>query len=372
MLVEVKQIEIRTMSARTLSDVDADAWRALQAADPVLESPLLGPDFARAVGRRRDDAEVAVFDRDGRPMGYLAYHRRPGALGRPIGAPFADYHGLVCAPELSLSGEEVLRRLELRAFRHMGLIDPGHRFAGMDVTNDGHLIRLDGSPDDHLEACFAARPKMFRNWRRLARRLAERGPLDLRAEPDPAAFYQLMRWKSAQFARTGLTDVLRPDWASGLMRDLFEMTEGPVRGQMLTLWSGDVLVAGEFGLRSDRLFHSWIAAINPELTAFSPGAAFMEHAIRAMPRLGLEVIDMAPGNAHSKRPFATGRRPATTGLTLVDGEAHDWTTGAVGKMRRRLDHIATADPTLAGRARGVWEAAGAVRKRLAPPSGDSS
>jgi len=382
MLVELKQIAIRRLSAAALGETDAVRWRALQAADPAFESPLMGPDFARAVGRRREDAEIAVFEQEGRALGYLAYHRRPGGFARPIGTPFADYHGLVCEPDLGLSGGDILRRLGLKAFRHNGLIDPSGRFGEAGSARDGHVIRLAGSPEAHLDACFAARPKMFRNWRRLARRLGERGPLRLSAEPDTAAFDQMMRWKSAQFARTGATDVLRPAWASGLMRDLAETTEGPARGLMLTLWSGDVLAAGEFGVRSGRVFHPWIAAMNPDLATFSPGAAFMEAAVRAMPGLGLEVIDLATGNDHSKRPFATETRPATAGLTVTDGAAgvgprlgeRAWAMGgldrlgAVGKVQRRLDHIAAVDPSVAGRARGVWEAVGAMRKRLGPES----
>lgn len=380
MLVELKHIEVRRLPAASLADADASAWRALQAADPVFESPLLGPDFARVVGRHRADAEVAVFTRDDRPVGYLAYHRRPGGFARPIGAPFADYHGLVCAPEFALSGADILGRLDLKAFRHNGLIDPLRRFGGAMTGRDGYLIRLNGDAEAYLDACYAARPKMFKNWRRLARRLGEQAPLRLSDAAEAEAFDQLLRWKSAQFARTGVMDVLRPAWASSLMRELFQTTQGSIRGLMLTLWSGDQLVAGEFGIRSDRVFHPWIAAMNPEMATFSPGAAFTEAAIRAMPGLGLDVMDLGTGTEHSKRPFASETRPAAVGLTIVDGLAGArsrvsegaWRLGgldrldAVGKIQRRLDHIAAVDPSMAGRARGVWEAVGAVRKRLGP------
>src|SRR5580698_7435112 len=82
------------------SDLTADdvaAWRALQAAELTLANPLLGVEFAQAVGAVRADARVAIFRRGGRTIGYLAHHRRPGGFARPIGAPFCDYHGLVSA-----------------------------------------------------------------------------------------------------------------------------------------------------------------------------------------------------------------------------------------------------------------------------------
>ena len=57
-------------------------------------------------------------------------------------------------------------------------------------------------------------------------------------------------------------------------------------GLLLTLYAGDVLVGGHFGVMAAGVFHPWIASTNPELAALSPGQAFLDQAIRSMPALG--------------------------------------------------------------------------------------
>ncbi|MEI9963932.1 MAG: hypothetical protein WDM92_03770 [Caulobacteraceae bacterium] len=57
------QAEVKHPSA--LSPAEIAAWRGFCAADPALQSPLLGPDFARLVGEVRCDARVAVYAREG-------------------------------------------------------------------------------------------------------------------------------------------------------------------------------------------------------------------------------------------------------------------------------------------------------------------
>src|ERR1700761_3089936 len=89
------KLEAEIVHPAELSRVDIAAWRRLQAAEPAFGSPLLGPDFAQAVGAVRPDARVAVYRRAGHAIGFLAHHRRPGGFARPIGAPFCDYHALV-------------------------------------------------------------------------------------------------------------------------------------------------------------------------------------------------------------------------------------------------------------------------------------
>ena len=91
-----------TLHPSDLTGADLAAWRALAAAHPAFASPLLGPDFAVEVGRVRDDARVTVWRRDHQAIGFLAHHRRPGGLARPIGSPFSDYHALVSSVDFGL------------------------------------------------------------------------------------------------------------------------------------------------------------------------------------------------------------------------------------------------------------------------------
>lgn len=363
--------------AAALGRADADAWRAIQADQPVFASPLLGPDFAMAVGRVREDARVAVFRRDGRAVGFFPHHRRPGGFGRPIGAPFSDYHAVVAEADAFASGDSVLALSGLKAFRHSGMIDPHGLFAATDQRHEAFSIELNGPADAYLEACRAASPKKFKNYRRLQHRLAEIGPLSIRSGEDASVLDTLLRWKSEQFVRTGTQDVLRPAWVGALMHDLFETRTGTMTGLMLTLHAGDRLVGGHFGIRQGEVYHPWIASMDPDLAAYSPGNTFLDQVIRAMPDLGLRIYDLGLGHDHYKRPYVSTVKTVSGGLQSAPGGAgafsragdEAWRMGALGrsgaidKVRRRLDHIATIDPSIRGRMQGLMEAVAATRRR---------
>lgn len=378
---EMTQLQVDIVRMSDLSAQDVSRWHAIQVAHPAFESPLLSPDFALAVARERDDVRVAVYRRDGVAVGFLAHHRRPGGFGRPIGSPFADYHALVSDADLGISGAEAIRLAGLKAFRHNGLVDPHGLFAGTGEVQQTYGIELNDTPEAFLETVRAASPKKFKNYRRLQNRLAEQGALSIGPDHSHAAYDQVMDWKSAQFARTGVQDVLKPAWVQRMMQSLFETTEGRMTGLLLTLYAGDVLVGGHFGVMAAGVFHPWIASTNPELAALSPGQAFLDQAIRAMPALGIRVYDLGPGHDHYKKPFASTEREVGVGPTVVDGavgvlpraKEGVWQVGgldrvgAVGRIRRRLDHIAAVDPSAGGRARGLLEAARSMRKRFGGP-----
>jgi CelD/BcsL family acetyltransferase involved in cellulose biosynthesis len=367
-----------------LTACEEGAWRAFCGATPAFQSPLMGPEFARAVGRVRDDAAVAIYRRAGRPIGFLAHHRRPGGLARPIGAPFSDRHAVITAPEPGLDGAALLRAAGLNAFKFTGLIDPAHLFTHA-ATGGGrcHLIELDGAPEDHLEAVRAASPKKFKNYRRLEHKLErEVGEIAL-IGPDrsPDAFDLLLAWKREQLWRTGLLDFLRSDWTRGLMESLFHTTDGEMQGMLITLRAGGRMVAGHFGVREGDAFHPWIAATDPRLAGYSPGHIFLQRAIRAMPGLGLRTYDLSSGHDHYKAQYATGHLDIREGAAFAPAGSIRLGTraqalmlaavvtlsgpfsGAVQRVNRRLEHIAAVELTFGGRMMGVVDSiAGASRR----------
>lgn len=371
------QIIATRRAATDLPDVEAVLWRAFQGQQPAFANPLMGPDFARAIGRVRADAEVVTYHRGDEIIGFLGLHRRPGSYARPLGAPFADYHALITGPGSGLAGPEALRLADVRAFRHIGLVDPYGLFPPVGTGPDAYAIETPAGPEAHLEAMRVASPKKFKNWRRLQNRLAEVGPLRFGQSRSRDDLDALLTWKSEQFDRTGLQDVLRPGWVRALMSDLFETDTPHFRGLMLTLHAGDTLVGGHFGVFGQGTYHPWIASTNPSLAHLSPGNAFLDQAIRAMPRLGITVYDLGPGHDHYKQPWASIRKQVGVGLTLVEGQGRGlmtlgstaWASGAdapLARVRRRLDHIAAVDPTPSGRALALVLAMRAIPRRLAP------
>ena len=97
----------------------------------------------------------------------------------------------------------------------------------------------------------------------------------------------------------------------------------------------------------------------------------------AMPEMGLTTYDLGPGPEHYKRPYALTTRRIGEGIATaanLGGRAAQvseqaWTLagahgqGAVGKLRRRLDIIASSELSFAGRAKGLAQAIAARTRR---------
>ena len=356
-----------------LSARDRAAWSAIRAQRPEFDSPLLSVGFADMVGRVRGDTAVAVYRRVGQAVGFLAHQRRPGGFARPIGAPFSDYHALISEPGAGLDGESALKAAGLKVFRYTGLIDPDLIFGASQGDDEGNLITLTGSAEDYVEGLRQASPKKFKNWRRLHHKMErELGDTRIEEHPPGTVFNQLVSWKRDQFVRTRRHDFLRNGWARELMEQV-HASDGEVRGYTVALWSGDRFLCGHFGLREGDRFHPWIASMDPDLTAYSPGQSFLSEMIKAMPRLGLRTYDMGPGHDHYKGPFCSGKRAISVGsASVAAGRAELKTAGSrvfekivgperAGSFARRMEHVAQIELSLAGRALGF---AGAVAGRL--------
>lgn len=370
----------QTLHPADLSSDDILAWRAIASAEPAFASPLLGPDFALAVGKVRPDARVAIWRREGKAVGFLPHHLKTGGLARPIGAPLSDYHALVSSDRLEAG--QALAEAGLGALRFTGLIDPQGIFTdAVRGRSTAYVIELDQDADAYLEALRAQSPKRFKNYRRLQSKISrELGEITLSApDQDRDAFDQLITWKREQLQRTGAHDFLAPDWTRQLMANLFATVEGDFRGLMITLRIDGRVVAGHFGVRLGGVYHPWIAATDPEMAAYSVGQLFLLQAIGAMPGLGLKTYDLGPGHDHYKAPYALTRREIGEGTALAAGAAGwrsrlgegawrlaDAGCGSIaGRVRRRFETISDVEVTLNGRVRGLANAVAARSRRRA-------
>lgn len=366
-------LHARVQRPEELSAADLGAWRALQDATPAFASPLLGPEWAQAVGRVRRDAAVAVYRRGPELIGVLPHHRRPGGVARPIGAPWSDVHALVSGPDFPLSWREALAAAGVRSFRFSHLVDPHAVFRGVEQeAAAGHVIVFPPGADGEAcwEALRAGSPKRFKNIRRLEHKLErEAGRLEFGPDGSRAAFDTLVAWKRAQFAQTGAHDVLHPAWSRALMDEVFALRQGRAQGRLFTLRAGGRLVAAHFGVQSGEVFHPWIAAYDSELQAYSPGTLFMSAAVRAAPGLGVRRYELGAGSDAYKTVFASGSEPVAAGVAdLAGAPAPRLGPSLVHRLRRRLDHIAETEITLAGRVHGLAAAVAGVRRLASSPA----
>jgi CelD/BcsL family acetyltransferase involved in cellulose biosynthesis len=376
-------IEAEVLHPAKLGASDRALWAAWCEATPAFHNPLLGPGFTDAVGAVREDARVAVLRDGGLVRGFLPFHARPSGYARPIGSPFSDYHALITAPNAALDGAAALAAAGVSAFRVTSLIDPYGCFAGVQgEVNEGYVMRLDScdvaGAEAYSERLRVENPKRFKNWRRLENKLErEVGPVRMVGpDYDQAAFDLLVRWKREQLKRTGLHDFFGPDWVRVLMQGLFEKRDGDLQGLMVTLRAGDRIIAGHFGVRQGATFHPWIASIDPDGGAWSPGQSLLSQAIKIMPALGLTHYDLAPSHGHYKAPFCLDRVPVREGMAVAStaagrlrSHAEDaWSlagraSSVVGKLRRRMDHVSAVELSMPGRVRGLVQAVAAQGRR---------
>ena len=344
------------------------SWRALQALTPEFGTPLVGPDFAQFVAKHRPDAKVAIGHENGEDVAFFPFHPTRSGYARGIGAPFCDYQAIVSHPELKLDGQDFLTKAGISSCAFSSLMDPLGVFDTSSMTKiEAYRISCAQTAEERLETIRVSSPKFAKNLRRLTRKIEhEIGPLRLVGDDQSIdSFNVLMTLKSNQYAQSGLTDVLRPTWVKTFMRELFESRDTDFRGCLVTLYAGDKIIAGQFGVRQGDWFHPWIASTCTESLAFSPGIIFLSEAIQQCDTYGVKTIDLAEGHGHYKSQFC--RTPLIVSAGVIGHNpktAPAQGAGALAVIDRRLDQISALEPRFGGRLRALGEAIIAAPRRL--------
>ena len=361
-------MKVTTISADALTESQITRWAALQRETPEFGSPLVGPYFAQLVQRHRGDVHIAIASEDGREVAFFAFHKTSHGHARPVGAPFSDYQAIVSEPGLKLDGTALLAEAGIERMAISGLMDPYDWFqiAPIEPTL-GYRISVKNGGAAKLERLGQDNPKWAKNLRRLTNKMErELGPIRfITADQDPSALYAILQLKIDQYHESGLTNVLRPQWVKAMMQDLFSRTNPEFGGCLITLFAGDHLVSGQFGVRQGGWYHPWIASTCPKAHPWSPGIVFLGQMLCHAEDIGLEIIDLALGHSHYKSQFA--RNPVTVLAGQVGRRATAVSTaqtGPIGMIQKRLDLIASVEPDLAGRLHAGWAAVTSAPRRL--------
>lgn len=281
------------------------AWHRAMDDSPDYANPFLAPEFAAGVGRYRAGARVAVLHEHAEPVGFLPYERNSFGVGRAIGLGLSDAQALVHRPGVTWDTQELLKACGLSVFEFDHLVEEQKPF-GRHVTGTfaSPVIDLkDGDGDDsYAEWLRGAYPGLakttLKKERRLARDLGEmRFVFD---ERDPRALPTLMRWKSAQYRRTGRMDRFARPWIVELVNHLYQVREEHFTGVLSVVYAGDRPVAAHFGPRSRTVFAPWFTAYDPELRYYSPGLIMHLRMAQAAGRDGVRLMDLGRGDKEWK------------------------------------------------------------------------
>jgi CelD/BcsL family acetyltransferase involved in cellulose biosynthesis len=294
-------------------------WRRLLAARPeAFSSPYLTPDWARAVARRRSDALVAIYRRDGRAVGFLPAQRTDGFGAMPLGSAVCDYQALVAPEGVDLDLGEAARALRVgRIDLTAGLVASplGPCLHAKDV---GHVVRMPDGWEGYCAERQASGSKVVARARKKLSKFSRdfEGQVTIDAfSRDVAAFDQLIAWKRAQMARTGVSDIFEHAWIAGLVRDTFEEDRlSHFGGAMFVLRVKGAPAAVLYCLRAGQALHAWFVAYDPQYADHSPGLILFAEAIKAAANAGFTEMDLGPGDYRFKESFANAARPIGSGF----------------------------------------------------------
>jgi CelD/BcsL family acetyltransferase involved in cellulose biosynthesis len=287
---------------------DRKIWREIRAASGAPANPFMDPAFTAAVGAVRAQARVAVLREDDFPVGYFPHERGLAGRGRAIGLGVSDSQGIVLREGVRLDARALLRACALSSWEFDSLE------TGQDLFLP-HATEALASPAVDLGDGFEPYEGSLRRIspgflkqtlakeRRLVRQVGEvRFVYD---DPDPGALRALMRWKSAQYRRTGRRDRFAQSWISRLVELLARSDEPGCRGMLSVLYAAGRPVAAHFGLRSDTVLSWWFPAYDRAYGKYSPGVLLLLRMLEAAAADGIELVDLGSGPARYKESFKT-------------------------------------------------------------------
>ncbi|GAA1520223.1 GNAT family N-acetyltransferase [Streptomyces albidochromogenes] len=307
-----------------LSAADRATWTAMQSkahlhGAPELANPFLSPEFTLALDRYRRGVRVAVVREDGEPAAFFPHQRSATGVGRAVGLGVSDSQGLVHRPGFTWDARELLRACGLAVweFDHLA---PGQEAFGSGVTGTfpSPVIDTADGYEAYLAHLRANAPKFLRTTLAKERRLI-RSVGELRYvhdERDPAALRTLMRWKSAQYRRTGRSDRFTQSWIIGLVDHLFHTRTPSFAGLLSVLYADGRPIAAHFGPRSERIMCCWFPSYDPQFAKFSPGLLMHLRIAEAAAADGIAYIDLGRGQKAYKDSLKTGEIMVSEGWVM--------------------------------------------------------
>lgn len=351
-----------------LGPAETARWGEIQEADPDLASPFLRPELAVAIGRRWPDTRVAVLHDGPEIVGFLPFHHGRLGVGRALGLGLTDWQGAVLAPGTPWDAAALRRATGLGVWVFDHLVP-----RQAQALAPAHLA-LHASPvmdlSDGWDAWIARRKgsgrikKALYHGRRLGRQVGEvTSELDT---SDPADLDVLMRWKSAQYRRTGRRDRFAQPRVVDLVRDLVASRTPGFAAHLSAMRVDGRPVAVCLALRSHGTLAHWFPAYDTELHRYQPGLVQLLEMVRLAAADGVTTFDLGAGEHDYKESFSDAELTVASGTVHGPGPAA-WAHRARTAPPRMATDLVLAHPKLRLAARRTLRRAGALRTRDGAP-----
>jgi CelD/BcsL family acetyltransferase involved in cellulose biosynthesis len=321
-------------------------WRELQRAHGTRPNPFLSPEYALGVGAVRDDAFVAVIGDDSSPIAAFFPFQRSGKIGTPIGTGLSDLQGMVYAPGAEVPVRELLKACGLAVWEFDHL-DPAQFPRWHKALHPSPVIDLSVGYEAYAKDLAERSSKIYKSTlkkeRRLGREVGEvRFDFDA---PDGEALRTLLRWKSAQYRRTGRTDRFAEPWIVALVERLHAVKTDLFVGSLGLLYAGDHLIAGNFGVRTESTLIGWFPVYDVAYARYSPGLIHRLRLCRAAAAAGVTLMDLGRGEKGYKDSLKNGELLVAEGR-LARPSARAAAHWVAYEPRRRLTNLVLGTPAL--------------------------
>ena len=336
-----------------LSAADRAAWAAAVDAAEV-PTPYLSPEFADLVDRHRGGVRVALLYRAGAnpgadvPSGFFPFQTDGGGEGAPVGGALSDFHGPLAPPDLPVDANALLCACDLRVWRFDHLLPHPAFDPFTETTAPSPYMDLSGGYEAYYAARRAAGSRKVKQIARRGRKFdREEGPVTFEPKvTDVAVLDELIGWKRAQYAATGVYDMFKLGWPLELLVELLTCDSPRLTGRFGVLFRKGEPVAGDLGMRCGDVLHSWYAAYDDAFSRHSPGHVCSLESAEAAAADGVTRIELGKGPEDYKLSLASGSVPVGEGAVdfrLVAPLARGF-RGAYRAAKRAADHGPAAEP----------------------------
>ncbi|MBO0894625.1 MAG: GNAT family N-acetyltransferase, partial [Acidimicrobiales bacterium] len=125
---------------------------------------------------------------------------------------------------------------------------------------------------------------------------------------------KLQRWKSEQYARTGVWDRFAHPWIAEALDALARTESAACTGVLAALRAGDRLAAAHFGLLGRNRLSWWFPAYDPDLGRYSPGLILLLDLIGQAAEQGVRRVDLGRGEHDYKLRFTRRYQEVAEGV----------------------------------------------------------
>jgi CelD/BcsL family acetyltransferase involved in cellulose biosynthesis len=325
-------LKVTVACPHELGTSEISAWRAMQRCAPEFMNPFLSPGFTLAAARVRSNTRVAVLEEGPDVVGFFPFEQTRLRIARPIAPGISDRQGIVHLPGLDPDPARLLAQCNIEVWEFDHLLSCQIPGPALFTRHRSPIIDVSRGYETYARTQRSRSRRTFKSTEYKERKLGrDVGQVSLEFHArDPDGLRLLLKWKSAQYRRTGRRDRFATGWIERLVWDLFEHDGDGCAGTLTTLNAAGRIVAAHYGLMSENSLSCWFPAYDPSLARYSPGLILHLRMAEAAASAGLRQLDLGKGDEPYKQSLKTGD------LTVGEGALYRPSVAAVVHGVRRM------------------------------------